>query len=94
MSRNYATRMNHIKALNVILSARDDFDALELRKHNDTGKEYLFLKDIVGHIFIFDVTGFPLSGINHTLAEVECGKRPSNLISDNSKKLEIARLFR
>ena len=42
MSRVYATRVNHIKALNTVLSAREDFKSLELFRHNATGEEYLF----------------------------------------------------
>lgn len=94
MSRNYATRINHIKALNEVLSAREDFKCLEMHRHHATGEEYLFLTDIIGHVFMFDVTGFSRAGITHTIAEIECGIKPSNLITDNSKKLELAKMFR
>ena len=94
MGRNYATRNNHIKALNAVLSARDDFKSLELHRHYATGEEYLILKDIIGDVFMFDVTGFSTASINHILAEIECGIKPSNLISDNKKKLEIAKMFK
>ena len=94
MGRNYATKINHIKALNTVLSARDDFKSLELHRHYSTGEEYLFLTDIIGDVFMLDVTGFSTAGINHTLAEIECGIKPSNLISDNKKKLELAKMFR
>lgn len=94
MSRTYATRMNHIKALNDVLSAREDFKSLELHRHHATGEEYMFLTDIIGHVFMFDVTGYTRANINHTLAQIECGEKPRNLISDNAKKLELAKMFR
>ena len=94
MSKTYATRVNHIKALNAVLSAREDFDSLELHRHNATGEEYLFLKDIIGHVFMFDVTGYTRASINHTLAQVDCGIKPRNLITDDAKKLELAKMFR
>lgn len=94
MSRTYATRVNHIKALNTVLSAREDFKSLELFRHNATGEEYLFLTDIIGHVFMFDVTGYTRASINHTLAQIDCGIKPRNLITDNAKKLELAKMFR
>lgn len=94
MGRNYATKINHIKALNAVMSAREDFKSLELHRHYSTGEEYLFLTDIIGNVFMLDVTGFSMAGINHTMAEIECGIRPSNLISDTKRKMEIAKMFR
>lgn len=94
MSRAYATRMNHIKLLNEVLSAREDFKNLELHRHGATGEEYLFLTDIIGHVFMFDVTGYSSASITHTLAQIECGMKPKNLITDNAKKLELAKMFR
>lgn len=54
----------------------------------------MFLTDIIGHVFMFDVTGYTRASINHTLAQIECGEKPRNLISDNAKKLELAKMFR
>lgn len=94
MSRTYATRVKHIKTLNDVLSAREDFKSLELHRHYSTGEEYLFLTDIVGHVYMLDVTGYSRASINHTLALIECGFKPRNLITDSAKKLELAKMFR
>lgn len=87
-------RKQYIGALKACLSARHDFGNLEYFKDNTTAEEYLILSDIVGHIFMFNITGMKEALIYHTLAQVECGKVPKNYIQDKAEVMRIAKLRR
>ena len=92
--KKLATRKQFIQALNVILSARDDFKRLEYYRHNADGSEYIFLTDMVGQVAILDVTGYTDANIYHALAIIECGGRPRCYIRDQKKCLELGKMFR
>lgn len=93
MGRIYRTKENYIGLLRACESARSDFGDLKYCR-NHKGEEYMVLQDIIGHTFMFDITGYSNAQIKHTLALVECGKVPDNFIKNTEKMLEIARLYK
>lgn len=86
-------RKQYIACLREVLSAREDFKDLEYHRDKTGNKEYLFLTDLVGRVFILDVTGYTEHQIFHEFAQFECGKLPSSYVDDNKRMMEIARLF-
>ena len=93
MSRTYRNKLEYIEALRQVLSAREDFKDLEYHKHPATQEEYLFLSDIVGRVFYFDVTGLRNEDIYHSLAQIECGQKPQCYVEDPAKMYEIGKMF-
>lgn len=93
MSRSYRNKLEYIKNLRTILEAKEDFKNLEYFKNQGTQEEYLFLTDILGRVFYFDVTGMPNEAIFHVMAQVECGVQPQCYITDKKKMLEVGRMF-
>lgn len=92
MSRLYWDKQEYIKGVAKVLEAREDFDTLEYVRSDKTGEEFVILKDIIGHVWVFNVTGFNEAQMFHTLAILECGYKPSNLIESSKKQMEVARL--
>lgn len=92
MSRIYRTKENYISLLKAVESAREDFGNLEYRR-NHKGEEYLILTNIIGNVYMFDITGYSCSQIKHILSMIECGIRPANMIEDTKKRMEIAKLY-
>lgn len=92
MSRIYRTKNQYIGLLKACEMAREDFADLKYCR-NHKGEEYLVLQNIIGNVFMFDITGYSNAEIKHTLALIECGIEPKNYIKDNKKKMEIARLY-
>lgn len=84
------SKTEFIADLAKVLKVKDDFKKLEYKK--STGKEYLFLSVITGHVFIFDITGFSDERIYHTLALIECGVRPKSQVTETKDLLAIAKL--
>lgn len=93
MSRLYRNRMEYIEALRTVLEAREDFKDLEYHRNSATQEEYLFLTDILGRVFYFDITGLRNEDIYHSMAQVECGVQPQCYIFDRKRMLEVARMF-
>lgn len=93
MSRVYRNKQEYIDNLKAVLSAKEIFKDLAYHKHPSTQEEYLFLTDIVGRVFIFDITGMQNSQIYHTMAMVECGQKPECFVADPKKKFELGKLF-
>jgi len=93
MSRVYRNKKNYIEALKAVLAAKEAFKDLEIHKHPTTQEEFLFLTDIVGHVFMFDITGMKNEDIFHIMAMVECGQKPECFITDNERKYELGKLF-
>ena len=86
-------RQQYITALKMVLSAREDFKDLTYHRDKTGNKEYLFLTDLIGHVFMLDVTGFSEHEIFHELAVGECGTVPNCCIQDTRRMMEIAKLF-
>lgn len=93
MSRLYRNKQEYIDNLRIIMDAREDFKDLRYHKNPTTQEEYLFLTDIVGRVFMFDITGMKNEDIYHVMAMVECGKQPECYISDLNKMMELGKLF-
>ena len=93
MSRIYRTKENYIGLLKACEQARTDFGDLKYVR-NAKGNEYLILSNIIGNVLMFDITGYSEVQIKHTLAMVECGQIPKNIISDTDLKMEIAKIGR
>lgn len=93
MSRLYRNKAEYIENLREVMSAREDFKDLTYHKNPTTQEEYLFLSDIVGRMFYFDITGMRNEDIFHSMAKIECGEQPDNFISDKAKMMEIGKLF-
>ena len=93
MSRLYRNRMEYIEALRTVLEAREDFKDLEYHRNSATQEEYLFLTDILGRVFYFDITGLRNEDVYHSMAQVECGVQPQCYIFDRKRMLEVARMF-
>lgn len=92
MSRIYRTKENYIGLLRAVEMAREDFSDLKYCR-NHKGEEYLILINIIGNVFMFDITGYDNAQIKHTLALIECGHKPTNYIDDKAKRTEIAKLY-
>lgn len=92
MSRLYKNKENYIGLLKACEAARDDFSDLKYCR-NAQGEEYLVLSNLLGNVFIFDITGFSEAMIKHTLAQVECGIKPKNLVTDPRKRIEVAKIY-
>lgn len=93
MSRSYRNKQEYIDNLRTVIDAREDFKDLEYHKHPSTQEEYLFLSDIVGRVFMFDITGMQNDQIYHIMAMVECGQKPDCFITDPNKMMELGKLF-
>lgn len=93
MSRLYRNRMEYIEALRTVLEAREDFKDLEYHRNSATQEEYLFLTDILGRVFYFDITGLRNEDVYHSMAQIECGVQPQCYIFDKKRMLEVARMF-
>lgn len=92
MKPQIISKANYIGALKECLSARSDFNDLEYFRDRKTADEYLILSDIVGHIFILNITGYKGAMIYHALAQIECGIIPDCFISDKAEQMRIAKL--
>ncbi len=84
---------NYIGALRVCLEARDDFKDLKYYR-SAKGEEYAVMSDIIGQVLILDITGLSEDKILYCIAQVVCGKVPSNAVTDREDRLRIARLFK
>lgn len=85
-------RKQYIGALKKCLLAKDDFKDLEYVADIVKNKEYLILSDIIGQIAMLDITGIDEADIFHTIAKIECGIAPRNIITDKAEKMHIAKL--
>lgn len=92
MSRIYKTKENYIGLLKLCEAARPDFGDLKYCR-NHRGEEYLILSNMIGNVFMLDITGYDNAQIKHTLALIECGHKPTNYITDKAKRMEIAKLY-
>ena len=93
MSRLYRNKQEYIDNLRTVIDAREDFKDLVYHKNPTTQEEYLFLTDIIGHVFMFDITGMKNEQIYHIMAMVECGHKPDCFIADPKKMMELGKLF-
>lgn len=93
MSRLYRNKQEYIDSLRTVIDAREDFKDLAYHKNPTTQEEYLFLSDIVGRVFMFDITGMRNEDIYHVMAQVECGQKPDCFIADTNKMMELGKLF-
>jgi len=93
MSRMYRNKQEYIDNLRTVIDAREDFKDLEYHRNPTTQEEYLFLSDIVGRVFMFDITGKSNDQIYHVMAMVECGQKPDCYITDPKKMMELGKLF-
>lgn len=93
MSRLYKNKQDYIVILKAVIDAREDFKDLVYHKNPTTQEEYLFLSDIVGRVFMFDITGMKNEDIYHAMAMVECGQKPDCFISDPNKMMELGKMF-
>ena len=80
----YRNKIEFTKGLAYVMSARDDFKDLEYWRDPSSGEEYLILSSL-SQKFVFDITGFNESQMHHTMALVESGHRPDNLVTDSEK---------
>lgn len=85
-------RKEYVKALTAVLSAKEDFNSLEYYRNPTTAEEYLILSDIIGNVAMLNITGKSEANILHSIALIETGKVPSNLISDRAEMMQIALL--
>lgn len=93
MSRLYRNKQEYIDNLRTVIDAREDFRDLAYHKHPTTQEEFLFLSDIVGRVFMFDITGMSNEQIYHTMAMVECGQKPDCFISDPNRMMDLGKMF-
>ena len=85
-------RMQYIGALKYCLKAREDFNDLEYIADIVGDGEYLILSDIIGQVCMLNITGYTEAMIYHTLAQIECGSVPINIITDKAEIMRIAKL--
>lgn len=85
-------RKQYIGALKYALKARNDFKDLEYICDVVGDGEYLILSDIIGQICMLNITGYTEAMIYHSLAQIECGEVPINVIVDKAEIIRIARL--
>lgn len=90
--KRIANRKRYIGALKECLSARNDFGSLDYVADIISENEYLILTDIIGQVLMLNITGYNDAMIFHAIAEIECGKAPSNIISDKAEMMRIAKL--
>ena len=85
-------RAQYIGALRYCLQAREDFGKLEYIVDVLSEQEYLILTDVIGQVCFLNITGYNDAMILHTMAQIECGTVPSNLVTDKAEMMRIARL--
>lgn len=90
MGRVYNTKEEYIAMLKACEQAREDF--ADLKYCRNARGEYMVLKNVIGNVYMFEITGYTEAQIKHTLALVECGIKPNNFIEDNKKRMEVGRL--
>ena len=93
MSRLYRNKQEYIDNLRTVIDAKEEFKDLTYHKNPTTQEEYLFMTDIIGHVFMFDITGMKNEDIFHVMAMVECGQKPECFINDPHKMFELGKLF-
>ena len=93
MSRVCRTKKMYVDTLKDLMSAREDFKDLEYHRDNTTNEEYLFLHNVIGYVFMFNITGYTEAEIFHAMAMVECGEEPACRITDKAELLRLGKLF-
>ena len=83
----------YIGLLGECLKARNDFKSFRYYR-SASGDEYAVLTDIIGGVLILDITGYNRERILQNVAEIITGRMPSNAVTDRTRMLEIARLFK
>lgn len=83
----------YIGLLGECLKARNDFKSFKYYR-TASGDEYAVLTDIIGGVLILDITGYNRERILQNIAEIITGRMPSNAVTDRTRMLEIARLFK
>lgn len=87
----YRNKQEFVKGLKFVMGSRDDFKDLEYFRDPSSGEEFLILSSL-SQKFVFDITGFKESQMHHTMALVESGYRPDNLVTDREKVNFIIRM--
>lgn len=85
----YWNKADYIKVLNDALLAREDHKALNY--YTTVSGEYMTLSNIIGNVWYFNISGYDEARILHTIALVEAGERPNNLITDTAELMMIAK---
>ena len=93
MSRTYVARKHFIDNIRELCESREDFKDLQYHRNTQTNEEYLFLSNIIGYMWMFNITGYTDAQIWHAMAMVECGQNPVCLIKDKAKMMELGKLF-
>ena len=83
----------YIGLLGECLKARNDFKSFKYYRTASV-EEYAVLTDIIGGVLILDITGYNRERILQNIAEIITGRMPSNAVTDRTRMLEIARLFK
>ena len=86
-------RRNYIGVLKECLSARSDFNDLKYVRDITTDDEFLVLSDIIGQVYMLDITGQKEAQIWHSLAQIECKEVPSNAVTDRTEMMRIAKML-
>lgn len=93
MSRVCRTKKMYVDNLKELMSAREDFKDLVYHRDNTNNQEYLFLENIIGYVFMFNITGYTEAEIWHAMAMVECGEEPPCRITEKAELLRLGKLF-
>lgn len=95
MNDKHRTKQVYIKALELVLKAKENVRSLDYRKHPSNGEEYLVLTATTGEVFMFDITKYPEAKILDCMAMAiaEGLNACDNLIIDRDKRLELGKLF-
>lgn len=88
----YWNKADYVQALDEVLCAREDHKKLSYYKTNEG--EYLTLSNIIGNVWYFNITNYDEARILHTVALIEAGRKPNNLITDTATLMRIAKLVK
>lgn len=86
-------RKEYLKDLAAAMSAKKDFNGMRYEKVAETSQEFIFISDLIGNTYFFDITGYSNESVYQMICLMEAGIRPNALVTDNDKKREIAELF-
>ena len=88
-----ANRKEYLKALEGALKAKKDFKGLRYEQVVETGQEFMFITDLIGNTYFFDITGYSNEMVFRTVCLMEAGIKPEALILEIDKKREIAEML-
>lgn len=91
-------KRDYCRVLDAALAPMMDFDSLDYCINNVTQEEYMRIRDRIGSVAYFNITGMTCGEVLKDVCKVvlldQARLTPDSLITDISKKRKVAEMFR